>query len=83
MISKEESDGKRKKLCTVHTQTDFGPYSAFPQQDGNAEPSDPSSPEQERSSPSDANHYNLQEASHLERITDTVDGRSLENEVMN
>ena len=79
MISKEESDGKRKKLCTVHTQTDFGPYSAFPPQGGNAGPSAPSSPAEERSSPSDANITYLQEAPHLDRTTDTVDGRSSEN----
>jgi hypothetical protein len=79
MISKEESDGKRKKWCTVHTQTYFGPYSAFPPQGGNAGPSDPSTPGEERSSPSDANLAILQEASHLDRTTDTVDGRISEN----
>ena len=79
MISKEESDGKRKKFCTIHTQTDFGPYSAFPPQGGNAGPSSPSTPEQERSSPRDANLSTLQEAPHLERTTDTVDGRRPEN----
>jgi hypothetical protein len=79
MVSKEESDGKRKKLCTVHTQTDFGPYSAFPPQGGNDGPSAPSSPAEVRSSPSDANITYLQEATHLERTTDTVDGRSSEN----
>ena len=79
MISKEESDGKRKKFCTIHTQTDFGPYSAFPPQGGNAGPSSPSTPEQERSSPRDANLSTLQEAPHLERTTDTVNGRRPEN----
>ena len=79
MISKAESDGKRKMLCTVHTETDFGPYSAFPPQCENAGPSAPSTPGEERSSPSDANHYNLQETPHLDRTTDTVDGRISEN----
>ena len=82
MISNEESDGKSKKLCTVHTQTHFGPYLAFPTQGGNAGPSDPSTPEEERSSPSDANLANSQEAPHLERTTDTVDGKSSENTEM-
>ena len=59
MISKEESDGNRKKLCTVHTQTDFGPYSAFPPQGGNVGSSDPSTPGEERSSPSDGNLANV------------------------
>ena len=79
MISKEESDGKRKKLCTVHTQTDFGPHSAFPPQVGNAGPSDPSTPAEERSSPIDANL--IQEAPHLERTTDT--GKRPENTGIN
>ena len=83
MISKEESDGKRKKLSTVHTQTDFGPYSAFPPQGGNAGPSAPSTPEEERPLPIDANLSNLQLASHLERTTDTVYGKRLENKGMN
>ena len=30
MLAMEESDGSKSKSCTVHTQTDFGPYSAFP-----------------------------------------------------
>ena len=79
MISKEESDGKRKKLCTVHTQTDFGPYFAFPPQGGNAGPSDPSTPEQERSSLIDTKLNYLQDASYFARKTDTVDERRPEN----
>ena len=93
MISKEESDGKRKKLCTVHTQTDFGPYSAFPPQGGNAGPSapstpgeerlSPSTPEQERSSLIDTKLNYLQDASYLARTTDTVDERRPENTGIN
>ena len=30
MIAMEESDGSKRNSHTVHTQTDFGPYSAFP-----------------------------------------------------
>ena len=30
MLTMEESDGSKSKSRTVHTQTDFGPYSAFP-----------------------------------------------------
>ena len=45
MLSKEESDGNKIKSCTVHTQTDFGPYSAFPPQRDNNHPSAPSSPD--------------------------------------
>ena len=69
-------------MCTVHTQTDFVPYPAFPPQSGNAGPLAPSTPQKERSSPSDANHSNLQEPQHLERTTVTVDGRSSENRGM-
>ena len=30
MLTMEESDDSKSKSRTVHTQTDFGPYSAFP-----------------------------------------------------
>jgi len=30
ILTMEESDGGKQKSKTVHTQTDFGPYSAFP-----------------------------------------------------
>ena len=30
ILTMEESDGGKQKSNTVHTQTDFGPYSAFP-----------------------------------------------------
>ena len=52
MLSKEESDGNKINSCTVHTQTDFGPYSAFPPQRDNSQPSLPSSPYEEEQKPS-------------------------------
>jgi len=30
ILTMDESDGDKRKSNTVHTQTDFGPYSAFP-----------------------------------------------------
>ena len=52
MLSKEESDGYKIKSCTVHTQTDFGPYSAFPPQRDYSQPSAPSSPVNGKKQPS-------------------------------
>ena len=35
VMSLDQIDNKKKTFTTVHTQTDFGPYSAFPPQYGN------------------------------------------------
>merc|ERR1719410_118944 len=35
VMSMDQIDTKKKTFTTVHTQTDFGPYSAFPPQYGN------------------------------------------------
>ena len=52
MLFKEESDCNKIKSCTVHTQTDFGPYSAFPPQRDYSQPSAPSSPDNGKQLPS-------------------------------
>jgi len=33
ILTMDESDGNKTRARTVHTQTDFGPYSAFPPPD--------------------------------------------------
>ena len=35
VLSMEDVQDGKKQFTSVHTQTDFGPYSAFPQQPGN------------------------------------------------
>ena len=76
MLSKEESDGKKRKSCTVDTQTDFGPYSAFPPERDNYYPSAPSSPDYEEQQPSgvENNHEeghsdNTNNINHQQEIT--------------
>ena len=36
VLSMEDIQDGKKQFTSVHTQTDFGPYSAFPQQPGNS-----------------------------------------------
>ena len=36
VLSMEDVQDGKKQFTSVHTQTDFGPYSAFPQQPGNS-----------------------------------------------
>ena len=76
MLSKEESDGNKRKSCTVHTQTDFGPYSAFPPQKDNYHPSSPSAPDNGEQQPStavdshDEGHSdNTNNINHIQEIT--------------
>ena len=85
----EELDGRKKKSRTIHTQTDFGPYSAFPPQSTDTPPSAPSTPSVsngEISSPlrekkgdiyrtRDVTILKTIETNHLRNATDTVDGR--------
>ena len=87
IVSIEESDTGRKKLVTVHTQTDFGPYSKFPLQNGNA-PSSPTSgptvPSIQRHSPDKRGHrydtrYSKYYGNHGidNNAIDTVDGSEI------
>ena len=89
MLSKEESDGNKRKSCTVHTQTDFGPYSAFPPQRYNSQPSAPSSPDNGAQQPSavedshkerhsdNTNNINYQQEITQLRVTDTVERQTI------
>ena len=89
MLSKEESDGNKRKSCTVHTQTDFGPYSAFPPQRDNYHPSAPSAPDNGEQKPStvednheeghsdNTNNVNHQQDITHFRVTDTVDRQNI------
>ena len=92
ILSMEELDGRKKKSRTIHTQTDFGPYSAFPSQSADTPPSAPSTPSVSNgkiSSPfrekkddiygtRDATILKTTETNHLRNATDTVDGRKPE-----
>ena len=87
IMSIEESDTGRKKLVTVHTQTDFGPYSKFPLQDGNAPSSPnpgPTVPKNQRLSSNKKGHrYNTRYSTYSgnhgidNNAIDTVDGSEI------
>ena len=85
MLTMEESDGIKSKSRTVHTQTDFGPYSAFPPpSDQEHLPAAPLPVNTEQQVVTEDGHdktsddTNHQDATNVDTTDDTVDGPTAE-----